>query len=78
MEQTAIAPTVTHTAHLGASAAISPRIGFSGESAWATFHSGGNVSLEQEMMKASEVASAYRLNTSIMRTFHTLYLAMAQ
>lgn len=46
-----------------------------GES-WETFHSGGNVSVAQEMMKASEVASAYQLNTSVMRSFHSMVITV--
>ena len=50
-------------------------IGTSTSSTWETFHSGGNVSVSQEMMKASEVASAYQMNTSVMRAFHSMVIA---
>ena len=50
-------------------------VGTTAENTWETYHSGGNVSVSQEMMKASEVASAYQLNTSVMRSFHTMVIA---
>ncbi len=39
------------------------------------FHSGGNVSLPMEMMKASEVATSFQLNTSVMKSFHRMVIA---
>jgi flagellar basal-body rod protein FlgB len=37
-------------------------------------HSGNSVSLEQEMIKASDVNRTYALNTSIVKAFHRMYL----
>ncbi|MEJ2125425.1 MAG: flagellar basal body rod protein FlgB, partial [Alphaproteobacteria bacterium] len=42
---------------------------------WEIYHSGNNVSLEQELMKTGEVSRAYTLNTNIMKSFHRM-LAM--
>lgn len=42
---------------------------------WDTFHSGNNVSVEQELLKAGEVNRAYSLNTNVMRSFHRMLLA---
>ena len=50
-------------------------VGIKREETWETYHSGGNVSLPQEMMKSGEIATAYQLNTSVMRTFHRMVLA---
>lgn len=42
---------------------------------WDTYHSGNNVSVEQELLKASEVNRAYSLNTNVMRSFNRMLLA---
>lgn len=42
---------------------------------WETNHSGGNVSLPKEMIKASEIATQYQLNTNLMRSFHRMVVA---
>ncbi|MEM7069148.1 MAG: flagellar basal body protein [Pseudomonadota bacterium] len=51
-------------------------VGITGDKTWETFHSGGNVSLPQEMMKSGEVAAAYQLNTSVMRSFHSMVISV--
>ena len=43
-----------------------------------TFHSGNDVSLEQEFMKAGEVMRSYSLNTGLIKSFHRLLLASAK
>ena len=42
---------------------------------WLVTHSGNSVSVEQELMKAGEVARNHALNTSIAKSFHRMYLA---
>jgi flagellar basal-body rod protein FlgB len=66
----------THAGHMQASAVaptapVAERAGSSGE----TFHSGNDVSLEQEFMKSGEVMRAYSLNTGLIKSFHRLLLA---
>lgn len=51
-------------------------IGTTSGSSWETFHSGGNVSISQEMMKSSEVATGFQMNTSVMRSFHSMVLTV--
>ena len=41
---------------------------------WETLHSGNSVSLEQELIKAGEVNRAFRLNTSVVKSFHRMML----
>lgn len=41
---------------------------------WETMHSGNSVSLEQELIKAGEVNRAFRLNTSVVKSFHRMML----
>jgi flagellar basal-body rod protein FlgB len=69
----------THAGHLQASttpptAPATERVGASGE----TFHSGNDVSLEQEFMKSGEVMRTYSLNAGLIKTFHRLLLASAK
>ena len=45
---------------------------------WETTHSGNSVSLEQELINAGDVNRAYKLNTSIAKTFHRMLLASAK
>jgi flagellar basal-body rod protein FlgB len=42
---------------------------------WDTTHSGNNVSLEAELIKAGDVRRQFALDTGIVKTFHRLYLA---
>jgi flagellar basal-body rod protein FlgB len=42
---------------------------------WETFHSGNNVSVEQELIKSNEVSRAYSLNTSIVKSFNRFLIA---
>lgn len=44
---------------------------------WDTFHSAGNVNLEQEMLKASEINRTYTLNVNMLRSFHRMLVASA-
>lgn len=41
---------------------------------WDVKHSGNSVSLEQEMLKAGEIAREYSLDTSIMKSFHRMLI----
>ena len=46
------------------------------DESWEVYHSGGNVSLPQEMVKANEVSGAYGLNTSVMKSFHRMVISV--
>ena len=76
LEQTTLGPTVSNSGHLVSFSSLASQLGLVGEIPWATYHSGGNVSLEQEMIKASEVAADYKLNVSIQRSFHRMLLTI--
>ena len=45
---------------------------------WQVVHSGNSVSLEEQMLKAGEVAGNYARNTSVMKTFHRMLLAASR
>ncbi len=51
-------------------------VGTKQDESWEAYHSGANVSLPQEMMKAGEVFTAYELNTSVMKSFHRMVIAV--
>lgn len=57
-------------------AAFDPRASSPKEGAnWETSLSGNSVSLEQEMMKAGQIRGAFSLGTSIMKSFHGMWMA---
>lgn len=48
------------------------------DDAWEIQHSGNSVSLDQELVKASEVKGAFALNTSIVKSFNRMLLASSK
>ena len=48
------------------------------EKGWEVYHSGSNVSLEQELIKANDVNRAYTLNTNVVKAFHRMLLSSAK
>jgi flagellar basal-body rod protein FlgB len=73
-----LAMTATHAAHIGvpATAVASPEV--RAAEPWDVTHSGNSVSLEQELIKSSEVGRAYRLNANVVKAFHRMLLASAK
>lgn len=49
-----------------------------GEQGWEVYHSGSNVSVEQELLKAGEINRGYTLNTNVVKAFHRMMLASAK
>jgi flagellar basal-body rod protein FlgB len=45
---------------------------------WDVVHSGNSVSLEQEMIKGSDVNRDYSMNSAIVRSFHRMVLSSAK
>ena len=46
------------------------------DDAWEVYHSGGNVSLPREMVKAAEVSSGFALNTMVRKSFHRMMISV--
>jgi len=46
-----------------------------GDLGWEVFHSGSNVIIEQELLKAGAISSAYTLNTNVVKAFHRMLLS---
>lgn len=65
----------TNGKHLSAGLGNVEGVGVVDDNTWEVYHSGANVSLPQEVMKAGEVASAYELNTSVMKSFHRMVIS---
>ncbi len=66
----------THENHLVSSSSDSNGIGIKQDDVWGVNHSGGSVSLPKEMIKAGEVAGAYQLNTSVIKSFHRMVISV--
>jgi flagellar basal-body rod protein FlgB len=79
LESTKLQLTVSEQGHMApdptATAATSDA---EGELGWEVFHSGSNVSVEQELIKAGEVNRAYSLNTNVVKAFHRMLLASSK
>jgi flagellar basal-body rod protein FlgB len=67
--------TVTSPRHIAIDPASPSSVGTAAARPWDVKHSGNSVSLDQQMMKASEVRSAYNLNIGIVRAFNRMLLA---
>ena len=79
LEQARLAMAATSPAHM--TTAPTPSAGavdVRKDEPWEVTHSGNNVSLEQELIKAGEVNRAFRLNTSVAKAFHRMLLASAK
>jgi len=75
MENRAIAMARTSPAHLNMAGQAAPaNVRTHETAAERTAYSGNAVSLEKELMKGAEVVRSYRLTTSIVRSFHRMYL----
>lgn len=75
LDQTALELASTRTGHLSMTPADQQRAAVREDSPWETSESGNSVSLEQEMMKASDVNRAFSLNSSIVKAFHGMLMA---
>lgn len=74
MNQTQLNVTRTSDSHLALPQVDVQTRTLSAKDAWGVNNSGNSVSIEQEMLKANEVNSAYNLDTSIVRAFNRLIL----
>jgi flagellar basal-body rod protein FlgB len=78
VEQARLAMTATQPGHLSSGPPDAPAVEVARENPWETTHSGNNVSLEQELLKAGEVNRAFRLNTSLAKAFHRMILTSSR
>lgn len=78
VEQARLAMAATQPGHLSSGPPDAPATEVRRENPWEITHSGNNVSLEQELLKAGEVNRAFRLNTSLAKAFHRMILTSAR
>ena len=74
LEQARLAMAATQAGHLTSGPPDAPATELRRGEPWEVTHSGNNVSLEQELLKAGEVNRGYRLNTSVAKVFHRMIL----
>lgn len=75
ISKTRLAMTATHDGHMGAATDGPRATKVRKADSWMVSHSGNSVSVEQEMVKAGEVARSHSLNASLAKSFHRMYLA---
>ncbi|WP_417674478.1 flagellar basal body rod protein FlgB [Roseibium sp.] len=75
ISKTQLAMAATNSGHLGTVMDVAEPTDVKKGDSWLVTHSGNSVSIEQELMKAGEVARNHALNTSIAKSFHRMYLA---
>jgi flagellar basal-body rod protein FlgB len=68
----------TRESHMIPTGALAGRAEAREDQSWQVVHSGNTVSLEQQLMKSSEVTGAYSLNTSAIKAFHRMLLASSR
>lgn len=76
LEQTRLGMAATEAGHIKpdpVSTTASTEV--EGEKSWEVYHSGGNVSVEQELLKASEVSRSYSLNVNVVKAFHRMLIS---
>lgn len=78
VEQARLAMTATQPAHLTSGPPDAPATELRREDPWEVTHSGNNVSLEQELLKAGEANRAFRLNTSVAKAFHRMIMTSSR
>ncbi len=70
-----VAMSATHSSHLGSDVSGGPGSVRMGKTdIWEVSHSGNSVSLEQEMMKSSEINREFALNTGILKAVHHMLM----
>jgi flagellar basal-body rod protein FlgB len=79
LESTKLQMTVSEPGHMAPDpATTAATTEAEGEKGWEVFHSGSNVSVEQELIKANDINRAYSLNTNVVKAFHRMILTSAK
>jgi flagellar basal-body rod protein FlgB len=68
----------TAPSHMQLSPAESDTRATAKKDSWDVVHSGNSVSLEQEMIKGSDVSRDYAMNSAVVRSFHRMLLSSAK
>ena len=78
LDRTDLAMAATNGSHIGTGAPSERVTKTRNAEAWEVVHSGNSVSIEEQMMKAGEVARDQSLNTGVVKAFHRMLLASAR
>ena len=75
MDKTQLQLASTNASHLELDPIQAQAASIKDDTPWEVTDSGNSVSLEQEMIKASDVNRSYSLNTSLVKAFHGMLMA---
>ena len=75
LARTRLTLATTAPGHLDMGEAAGERAGAREAEGWETVHSGNNVTLEQQLLKAGEVSRGHALNVGLTKAFHRMFLA---
>lgn len=75
LEKTRLTMTVSNPNHISPTDSGTAEAAVTDGLTWDTVHSGNSVSVEQELLKASETKGAFTLNTTLMRSFHRMMMS---
>lgn len=75
MNQTAPSLTTTSGQHLEAEASGFQGVELTDSRSWDSAHSGNNVSIENELLKAGETGRMMSLDAGVTRSFHRMFLS---
>lgn len=78
LDGTPVRLATTSPSHLQLSAAETDTRKIAKKDSWDVVHSGNSVSLEQEMIKGSDVSRDYSMNSAVVRSFHRMLLSSAK
>lgn len=78
LDSTPVRLAITSPSHMQLSAAESDTRATAKKDSWDVVHSGNSVSLEQEMIKGSDVSRDYSMNSAVVRSFHRMLLSSAK
>ena len=78
LEGTPVRLATTSPSHMQLPAAETDTRATAKKDSWDVVHSGNSVSLEQEMIKGSDVSRDYSMNSAVVRSFHRMVLSSAK
>ena len=78
LDATPVRLATTSPSHMQLSATETDTRKTAKKDSWDVVHSGNSVSLEQEMIKGSDVNRDYSMNSAIVRSFHRMLLSSAK
>jgi flagellar basal-body rod protein FlgB len=68
----------THAGHIDPTPSGPPVVDVREEESWEVLHSGNNVSLEQELLKAGEVNRSFATNAGVLKAFQRMLLTSSK